>query len=72
MAKFETKYYYFSSDKVSPYINLSSFGFGIVSFLRKITQFENFPFVDYLPFVVHLPVTFFFFNQNCNTYNENK
>ena len=50
--------YCFSSDKVSPYPNLSFLGVGVVSFLRKITQFENFLFVDYLPFVVHIPVTF--------------
>ena len=43
-------------DKVSLYLNLSSVGVGEVPFLRKITEFEDIPFVDYLPFVVHIPV----------------
>ena len=47
----------FLSDKVGPYLDLSSVGVGVVPFLRKITLFENLSFVDYLPFLVDVPVT---------------
>ena len=43
-------------DKVIPYLHVSSVGIGVDPFLRKITLFENLPFVHYLPFVVHIPV----------------
>lgn len=38
--------------------SITSAGVGLVPILRKITSFENLIFVDYFPFVVHIPAAY--------------